>query len=684
MIQWKSGLTVGAVVALLAAQTGRAESPALAGAGISGIDTQYMDASIRPQDDMYRYVNGKWLADMAIPNDKPGFGVFDKLYDDSQDQLKLIIDTASKNTGAPAGSEEAKIRDLYNSFMNESKIEALGTKPIAPELARIAGMKSKQDIPDLAAHLQRIGVTTPFTPNVHLDNKDATKYVFDLEQDGLGLPDRDYYLKDDDAKLKQIRTQYESNIAHALGMLGDTDAKKKAADILALETKLAKVQWTKVQNRDPIKTYNKIEIAALSPLAPGYDWHKYLVGAGADGKVSYVIVGQPSYLTGFAKILAETPLATWKTYFRWHLVNDASPFLSKAFVDNRFALYGTALQGVPENRPRWKRGVQLVDGDIGEGLGKLYVAKYFPADRKARAEALVQNLLAAYKQDIGSLDWMGPDTKKEAQIKLSKIMVKIGYPSNWRDYSTLTIRADDLLGNVARANEFEYQRNINKLGQPVDRTEWGMNPQTVNAYYNPEMNEIVFPAAILQAPFFNADADDAVNYGAIGSVIGHEISHGFDDQGSQYDGDGNLRDWWTKDDHARFDAKTKALIAEYSAFEPVAGYHLNGELTLGENIADNSGLAIAYKAYQLSLAGKPAPVIDGLSGEQRFYLGFSQEWREKLRDNYAVELIKSDPHSMGVDRVLGTLVNQPGFYQSFDVKPGDKMYLPPEQRVIIW
>jgi putative endopeptidase len=685
MLNGKSGLAAGAVLALLAGQSGFAEAPAASGAvPASGIETQYEDSTVRPQDDIYKYLNGKWLASTQIPADKPGFGSFDKLYDESQDELKGIVEAASKNAGAPAGSEEGKIRDLYNSFMDEGRVESLGTKPLQPELARIDAMKSKQDIPELLAHLQRMGITTPFTPEVHLDNKDATKYVFDLGQDGLGLPDRDYYLKDDDAKLKQMREKYQEHVAHALGMLGDANARQEGAQIVALETKLAKVQWTKVENRDPIKTYNKVELTALPTLAKGYDWHRYLVAAGVDGKISYVIVSQPSYLTGWARVLEQTPLPVWKSYFRWHLLSESSPYLSKAYVDDRFSFYGTVLSGVPEIRPRWKRGIVLVDGSIGEGLGKLYVAKYFPQERKARADALVHNLLAAYRQDIDSLDWMTADTKQQAQVKLSKIMIKIGYPTQWRDYSTLTFRADDLLGNVARANEFEWQRKLNKLGSPVDRTEWGMTPQTINAYYNPEMNEIVFPAAILQPPFFNAAADDAVNYGAIGSVIGHEISHGFDDQGAQYDGDGNLRNWWTAEDHKRFDAKTKALVAEYNAFEPVPGYHLNGELTLGENIADNSGLAIAYQAYQISLAGKPAAKIDGLSGNERFYLGFTQEWREKLRDNYAIELIKTDPHSMSEDRVLGTLVNQPGFYETFNVKTGDKMYLPPDKRVIIW
>jgi putative endopeptidase len=684
MIQWNCGSTVGALIGLLAALSGHADTPVMPGAPLSGIDTQFIDTSVRPQDDIYRYLNGKWLADTQIPGDKPSYGTVNKLIDDSENQQKAIIDAAARNTTAAAGSDDAKIRDLYNSFMDESRVNALGTKPLAVEFARIAAVKNKQDIAELMAHLQRIGITTPFAPNVHQDNKDATRYVFDLGQDGLGLPDRDYYLKQDDATLRQIREKYELYIAHTMAMLGDRAARQEAAQILALESRLASAQWTKVENRDPIKTYNKVEIAELAVLAGGFDWHRYLTAAGVEGKTDYVIVSQPSYLTGMARILDETPISTWKSYFRWHLLTDMSPFLSTPYLDDRFSFYGTALRGIPANRPRWKRGVALVDRSIGESLGKVYVAKYFPAERKARVEALVQNLLAAYRQDIGELDWMGSDTRKQALIKLNKITVKIGYPSKWRDYSTLVIREDDLFGNVVRANEFEYQRNINKLGHPIDRTEWGMTPQMVNAYYNAEMNEIVFPAAILQPPFFTAEADDAVNYGAIGSVIGHEISHGFDDQGSQYDADGNLRDWWTKEDHERFSAKTRALVAEYSAFEPVAGYHLNGELTLGENIADNSGLAIAYKAYKISLAGTSAPQIDGLSGDERFYLGFTQEWREKIRDNFAIELIKSDPHSMSVDRVLGTLVNQPGFYQAFDVKPGDKMYLPPEQRVIIW
>jgi predicted metalloendopeptidase len=467
-------------------------------------------------------------------------------------------------------------------------------------------------------------------------------------------------------------------------LAGDATAADDAKAIVELETALAKVQWTKVENRDPVKTYNKYELDKLPALAPGYDWKKFLVATGIDGKVSYLIVSQPSYITGFAQALAGTPLPVWKAYLRWHLISTYAPFLSKGFVDQEFAFTGTAIRGVPENRPRWKRGVAAVEESIGEGLGKLYVTQYFPPANKARMEELVANLLKAYQQSIDTLDWMSPETKKEAQAKLAKFTPKIGYPKKWRDYSSLNITADDLVGNMERAQTFEFDRNVNKLGKPIDRDEWGMTPQTVNAYYNPELNEIVFPAAILQPPFFNAAADDAVNYGGIGAVIGHEISHGFDDQGSQYDGDGNLRDWWTAADHQKFAEKTKALVAQYSAQSPLPGYPVNGELTLGENIADNSGMAIAYKAYRLSLHGQDAAVIDALTGDQRFFMGWAQVWRGKARDNEAIRRIKVDPHSPAVVRGSVPLKNQPAFFEAFDIKPGDKMYAPPEQRVIIW
>jgi predicted metalloendopeptidase len=436
--------------------------------------------------------------------------------------------------------------------------------------------------------------------------------------------------------------------------------------------------------RDPVKRYNKVEIAKLDEMAPGFDWKAALGAAGIASKTDTVIVSQPSYFAAFAKIANSTPVETWKAYFEWQLLRDASPYLTKEFNDTNFAFYGTVLSGVTEQEPRWKRGIDTVEGAIGEGLGKLYVAKYFPAERKARMDELVKNVLAAYKQSIDSLDWMSPETKQQAQEKLAKFTPKIGYPNKWRDYSKLQMTNGDLIGNLGRAAEFNYNRNLAKLGQPIDKDEWGMTPQTVNAYYRPTANEIVFPAAILQPPFFDMRADDAVNYGGIGAVIGHEISHGFDDSGSQYDGDGNLRVWWTEQDRVNFKAKKDAMVKQYSSYSPLPGYNVNGELTLGENIADNSGLAIAYKAYKISLGGKPAPVIDGLTGDQRFYMGFGQVWRSKTRDAEQIKRVKTDPHSPGQFRANGTVVNQPGFYDAFGVKEGDKMYVAPESRIIIW
>ena len=649
----------------------------------SGVEQQNIDPTVRAQDDFYRHVNGTWLKNTEIPADKSAWGAFHELNEATLPQLRGIIENAAKSPAAH-GTEAQQIGDLYASFMDKPRLETLGLKPIESELATVAALKDKKQIAALIAHYNQIGVTAPYDFGVHQDAKDSTKYIVDLGQSGLGLPDRDYYLKNDDAKLKDARVKYQAHISKMLAMSGDRHAGADARKIMTLETALAKVQWTKVQNRDPVKTYNRVELVKLARLAPGYDWTSYLAATGIAGKVTYVVVSQPSYLTGFGKVLKSTPLPVWKTYFRWHVLSSYAPYLSKSYVDQNFAFYGTVLRGIPQPEPRWKRAVKLAEGGIGEGLGKLYVAQYFPPDNKARMEKLVGNLLAAYRESIDTLDWMTPATKKEAQAKLATFMPKIGYPNKWRDYSTLTIAKNDLVGNVRRANLFEYRRNIDKLGKPIDREEWGMTPQTVNAYYNPELNEIVFPAAILQPPFFNVNADDAVNYGAIGAVIGHEISHGFDDQGAQYDGLGNLRDWWTKADHEKFAAKTKALIAQYSAYSPLPGYHVNGELTLGENIADNSGLAIAYKAYQLSLGGKPAPVIDGMTGDQRFYIGFGQVWRGKVRDQQAIVYLKTDPHSPPQFRGNGTLKNQPGFYSAFGIKPGDKMYLPPEQRVIMW
>jgi len=650
---------------------------------VSGIDKSNVDDAVRIQDDFYRHVNGNWLKSTEIPADKSAWGAFYELRDNTLPQLRGIIETAAKSADKTPGSEAQQIGDLYASYMDEQKLEALGLKPLSAEFAAVSALKDKKQIPALIAYFNKIGVGAPIDVGVHLDNKDSTKYVVDFAQSGLGLPDRDYYLEND-AKMKEARTKYLAHVEKMLAISGDKKAASKAKEIVALETELAKIQWTKVETRDPVKAYNKEDLAALAKLTPGFDWKSYMTNAGLDGKITYAIVSQPTYLSAFNDLLKKTPLSVWKNYFAWHVLTSNASYLNKAYVDENFAFYGTALTGTPQQEPRWKRAIGLEQRAIGEGLGKLYVAQYFPPENKARMEKLVSNLQAAFLQSVDTLDWMGPETKKEAKAKLAAFTPKIGYPSKWRDYSALKIDKNDLIGNVVRANEFEFQRNVNKLGQPVDRAEWDMTPQTVNAYYNPEMNEIVFPAAILQPPFFNAQADDAVNYGAIGAVIGHEMSHGFDDQGAQYDGNGNLRDWWTKEDHERFAAKTAALVKQYGAYSPVPGYKVNGELTLGENIADNSGLAIAYKAYKISLGGKEAPVIDGLTGEQRFYLGFGQVWRGKVRDNAAIVRIKSDPHSPPEFRGNGTVKNQPGFYSAFGVKEGDAMYLAPDQRVLMW
>jgi predicted metalloendopeptidase len=649
----------------------------------AGIATEYIDPSVRPQDDFYEYLNGKWMKTVEIPADKSSWGSFAKLRDDTLPQLRGIIEKAA--AGNPAkGTDAQRIGDYYASFMDEAKLEQLGITPLNGELAKIAALKDKSELPALLAHLGKIGVNVPYDFGIHQDNKDSTKYVADIYQSGLGMPDRDYYLKADDAKLADAKAKYLAHVEKTLALAGDKNAAANAKAIVDFETELAKVQWTKVELRDPIKAYNKVPLADMAKVAPDYDWNAYLQATGIAGKTTYVIVSQPTYLKGFAEISNKTSLDTWKAYLTMHLVDAYASYLNKAFVDERFDFYGKTLSGVKEMEPRWKRGVGAIEHSQGESLGKLYVAEYFPPERKARMEALVKNLLAAYKQSIDKLDWMSPATKKEAQAKLAKFTPKIGYPNKWKDYSALVVVRDDLVGNVMRSREVEYNRELNKLGKPIDRDEWGMTPQTINAYYNPEMNEIVFPAAILQPPFFDANADDAVNYGGIGAVIGHEISHGFDDQGAQYDGDGNLRDWWTEADHKNFKAKTAMLVNQYNQFEPIPGYHVNGELTLGENIADNSGLAIAYKAYKISLKGKKAPVIDGLTGEQRLYMGWAQVWRTKMREQQQIVQVKTDPHSPGQFRANGTLRNQPGFYDAFKVKQGDKMYLAPQERVIIW
>jgi putative endopeptidase len=671
--------TSAAIAACLLAAACAAPAPR-----VSGIDPANLDPKVRVQDDLYEHANGGFMASHPMPADKAWYGVFIKVRDDTLAELRVIVEGLRADPAAARDDDSRKIRDLYASFMDEGRIEARGVSPLATELARVDALAGKDQVAELLAHDYQVGIDAPYRPQVHQDARDSTRYVVDLAQSGLGLPDRDYYLKDDDAKLKGMRAKYRAHVEKLLRLAGQGASAARTDDIVALETALARAQWTRVENRDPVKRYNPVEVAKLASVAPGYDWKRYLAAAEYDGKVGTIIVSQPSYLAGFARLLDETPLATWKAYFRWRVVEAFAPYLSNAFVDESFDFNGHVLRGIPQNRPRWERGLEAVQGSMGFALGRIYVDRYFPPQSKARMDALVKNLLAAYRESVDGLDWMSPETKKEAKAKLAAFTPKIAYPPKWRDYSSLRIDPSDLVGNLERAHRFEFERNVAKLGKPVDRDEWHMTPQTVNAYYNPEINEVVFPAAILQKPFFDPTADDAVNYGAIGAVIGHEISHGFDDSGSQYDGLGNLRNGWTRQDHENFAARTAALVAQYDAYSPIPGYHLNGKLTLGENIADNSGLAIAWKAYRISLGGREPPVIDGLTGPQRFYMGWASVWGEKMRDEEQIRRIKIDPHSPGRFRANGAASNQAPYYEAFGVKEGDRMYLPPERRVTIW
>jgi putative endopeptidase len=665
---------LAATAILLGASMARADSTP-----ISGIQAADLDKTARPQDDLFQYANGTWLKNVPIPPDRSSYGVDSMMTEHSLLQQRDLIEATqiSKNP------EERKISDLYSSYMNEARVERLGIKPLQAELQLAAGIKRPRDIGPLMARLDRSGIASPLATFVMPDSKDSAQYAFWITQSGLGLPDRDYYLSDD-ARLVEFRTKYREHVEKMLHLLGDAAPGKEADRIVALETAIAKLQWTGVANRDPQKTYNPRTLPQFAKDAPAIDWNGYLTEAGLTSALPTLVIGQPDYLQGLSAVIESVPIATWSSYFRYRILSSRARFLPRAFVEEDFAFNQGVLQGTQQAPDRWKRGTRLVDRLVGEASGKLYVAKYFPPATKARIDELVRNLLKAYAVSIDQLPWMSAATKVEAQAKLRKINVKIGYPDQWRDYSALKISPDDLLGNVRRAQEFERNRKLAQLGGPVDRTEWDMTAPTVDAYYNPSVNEIVFPAGILQPPAFNPAADDAFNYGSAGATIGHEISHGFDDEGSQYDSDGNLRDWWTPEDHARFKAKTELLIKEYDAFEPVPGFHVSGALTLGENIADIAGVEIAYKAYLASLNGRAPPIIDGMTAEQRFYIGFAQSWLGKRRDESTIAQVKSDPHSPEKYRTNGVVVHMPSFYSAFSVLPADKMYLPPEQRVTLW
>jgi len=646
----------------------------------SGIDFAGMDTSVRPQDDFFAYANGTWVKETEIPGDQSGWGSFNILRDTSLAELKAIIEKSAADAGADDAA--ARIGNYYNAYMNAARADRLGISPLAGLLARIDALPDHDAVAAFFGASNELGLDAPLQLFIGQDEKSPDRYVVITWQSGLGLPDRDYYF-DETERGVELRAAYRSFIERIMALAGTTDAAGVAERIMALETTLAEHHWDKVDNRDPEKRYNKFSNEAFAELLSNLNLDAYLAGVGA-GPQDYVIVSQPSYLQALNGIFPTVPVSTWREYLRYQAITSYAEFLSQEFIDANFEFFGKTLSGQQEQQPRWKRAVTSVNGNLGELLGQLYVEEHFPPEAKARMRKMVDYLVLAYEESIRNLDWMSEETKVRALEKLSKFTPKIGYPDEWRDYSDLDLEADDLVGNIQRARAFAHYREIDKLGKPLDRNEWFMSPQTVNAYYNPPMNEIVFPAAILQPPFFMLDAEDARNYGAIGLVIGHEIGHGFDDSGSQYDGDGNLVNWWTDEDRQRFEERTGRLVAQYDGFEALPGLFVNGKLTLGENIGDLGGAAIALRAYEMSLEGRESPIIDGLTGAERFFLGMAQVWRSKYRDEATELRIKSDPHSPPYYRVNGVVPNVDAFYATFDVKEGDAHYLPVDARVRIW
>jgi putative endopeptidase len=654
--------------------------------GTWGVDLTAIDKNVKPGDDYFMYANGDWYKTAVIPPDRASTGSFQDLRILSEKRMREIAASLDAKPYAKLTAEEKKLRDLYDAFVDQKQIESRGLAPAQKDLRYIATLKTPEDVATAMGNplLQADG---PFNMYIGVNDKNSNQYAIDLTQSGLGLPDRDYYLRDD-KELAKTRDAYKKYLAQMFTLAGISDGAKRAAAVYDLEYKIAQVQWPNADRRDEDKTYNPMTISELKALAPQFPWEAYFKAgrisvAGPNGERG-VIVAEKSAFPKLAELFASTPVSVWRDYLTVHYLHTFAGVLPKKFDDANFAFYGTVLQGNAQQLPRAARAAHLVDDLMGEALGKLYVAKYFPPEAKAKAEELVNNLLKAYDADIRTLAWMTPATREKALDKLHNFHVKIGYPDHWRDYSALAIRRNDLLGDVQRGGAFEWNRRLARLDQPVDKSEWGMSPPTVNAYNNPQFNEIVFPAAIMQPPFFDFHADDAVNYGGIGAVIGHEISHGFDDQGSKFDADGGFNNWWTPDDRKAFEAKTAALSKQYDSYEALPGLHVNGAFTMGENIADNAGIAIALRAYHISLNGKPAPVIDGLTGDQRFYLSFGQIWRAKLREGALRQQVLSNEHSPPQFRAIGATRNQDDWYAAFNVKAGDKYYLPPDQRVHLW
>lgn len=647
----------------------------------SGIITENMDLSVKPGDDFFNYVNGTWLKKIEIPADKATYGSFAILADEAQENVKAIIDTASQGD-FPVGSDEQKVGDMYSSYMNVDKRNELGVTPLKPELEKIAGISTYDDLIEYFAYATKYGYGTPVSFFHYADFKSPNEYALYTWQDGIGLPDRDYYFKDDEDS-KKILAAYQAHIERMFGIAGIDNGKKHAATLLALETKIAQHHMKKEQARNWAENYSRLSMDELKALMPNFNWDSFVKATGFDMPESMIVM-QNDFLAGIDKVIAETSIDDWKTFLQWGLINSSAGSLNMEMDKANFDFYSTVLYGVEEQRPMWRRATGLLNSTLGEVIGKVYVKQHFPPEAKQRMQVMVDNLLSAYEVSIKELDWMTDETRMQALDKLSKFTVKIGYPDKWKDYSALQVSDSDLFGNLRNAADVTYAEELAKQGKPVDKTEWGMTPQTVNAYYNPTANEIVFPAAILQPPFFDLNAEDAVNYGGIGAVIGHEIGHGFDDSGSTFDGDGMLRNWWTEADRKEFKDRTSKLVEQYNAFEPLEGVFVNGEFTLGENIGDLGGISIALKAYEMSLNGAEAPVLDGFTGEQRVFIGFGQVWAGKYRDEAMKSQINTNTHSPAQYRANGSVRNVPEFYTAFDVKPTDELYLPDEERVKIW
>ncbi|HET6698431.1 MAG TPA: M13-type metalloendopeptidase [Nocardioidaceae bacterium] len=641
-----------------------------------------MDPDVRPQDDLFGHVNGRWLATEEIPADRSAWGSFVELAETAEQRVRDIIASCAEQPAEP-GSNAQKIGDLFASFMDEQRIEDLGAAPLQEPLAEVDAIADLAGLAGFLGRFERRGGSGLFASYVDTDDRNSDRYLVNLLQGGLGLPDESYYRED---KFADVRTAYRVHLERMLGLAGRPDPAGEAERVLELETRLAAGHWERAATRDVLKTYNLTGLDELRGLAPDFDWAAWASGLGAsDQTFDETIVRQPSYLQHLSAALREVPLEAWRAWAAARVVQAAAPYLSEAFVAENFDFYGRTLNGTPQLRERWKRGVALVEGAVGEAVGELYVARYFPPESKAQMDALVDNLLEAYRQSIEALDWMGAETKSRAYEKLRTFRPKIGYPEKFRDYSALDIEPGDLLGNVARAAAFETDRQLNKIGAPVDRDEWLMLPQTVNAYYNPGTNEICFPAGILQRPFFAPDADPAENYGGIGAVIGHEIGHGFDDQGSQYDADGNLNEWWTADDRAAFQERSDKLIKQYDGFSPreLPDEHVNGALTVGENIGDLGGLTIGYRAYKISLDGGEPAEVDGLNGWQRLFLNWAHCWRTKRRKEQMMQLLTIDPHSPAEFRA-NIVRNLDEFHDAFATRAGDGLWLDPADRVRIW